>query len=220
MMTGSAIATEWETANIPAILNAWYGGQDAGTAIADVLLGDYNPSGKLPVTFYAKDSDLPPFNSYEMKNRTYRYFDGEVLYPFGYGLSYTQFEYGQLQMPATVNAGDEATVTVNVKNIGKQDGEEVVQLYMSYPESREQTPLFALKGFERISLKAGESKNVTFRLSAKEFALSDTEGVLKITQGKRNIYIGGTSPSKTKAQKLPVVEKEINITGKEYTVRN
>lgn len=220
MMTGSAIATEWETANIPAILNAWYGGQDAGTAIADVLFGDYNPSGKLPVTFYAKDSDLPPFNSYEMKNRTYRYFDGEVLYPFGYGLSYTQFEYGQLQMPATVNAGEEVTVTVNVKNIGKQDGEEVVQLYMSYPESREQTPLFALKGFERISLKAGESKNVTFRLSAKEFALSDTEGVLKITQGKRKIYIGGTSPSKTNAQKLPVVEKEINITGKEYTVRN
>ena len=102
MMTGSAIAIPWEAENIPAIINAWYGGQSAGTAIADVLFGDYNPAGRLPVTFYKSDSDLPGFNDYSMENRTYRYFKGEALYPFGYGLSYTTFKYDQLKIPATV----------------------------------------------------------------------------------------------------------------------
>ncbi|WP_029905178.1 glycoside hydrolase family 3 C-terminal domain-containing protein [Prevotella sp. 10(H)] len=220
MMTGSAIATEWESANIPAIINAWYGGQDAGTAIADVLFGDYNPSGKLPVTFYAKDSDLSAFNSYEMKNRTYRYFDGQVLYPFGYGLSYTDFEYSSVQIPSSIKAGESIEVTVNVKNTGKIDGGEVVQLYMGYPTAKEQTPLYTLKAFNRIFLKAGESKNIVFRLSPKEFALAEAEGILKVKAGKRKLYIGGTSPSKTNAQKLPVVEKEFNITGQEYIINN
>ena len=100
MMTGSAIATPWECENIPAIVNAWYGGQSAGTAIADVLFGDYNPAGRLPVTFYKNDSDLPSFMNYDMTDRTYRYFNGEPLYPFGYGLSYTSFNYSGLKVPA------------------------------------------------------------------------------------------------------------------------
>ncbi|MFV0328937.1 MAG: glycoside hydrolase family 3 C-terminal domain-containing protein [Dysgonomonas sp.] len=218
MMTGSAIATEWESQNIPAILNAWYGGQDAGTAIADVLFGDYNPSGKLPVTFYEKDSDLPAFNSYEMKNRTYRYFDGQVLYPFGYGLSYTKFEYAPIQMPSSVKAGDNVKVSVNVKNAGKTDGEEVVQLYISYPDGKGQIPLQALKGFERISLKAGESKNVEFNLSPRELGLVDDNGTLKISAGKRKITIGGTSPSKTNAKQLPVVDKTFEIVGNDFII--
>ena len=105
MMTGSAIAIPWEAENIPAIINAWYGGQSAGTAIADVLFGDYNPAGRLPVTFYKSDKDLPDFNDYSMKNRTYRYFKGEPLYGFGYGLSYTSFKYDQLKMPASLLRG-------------------------------------------------------------------------------------------------------------------
>ncbi|MDR0845099.1 MAG: glycoside hydrolase family 3 C-terminal domain-containing protein, partial [Tannerella sp.] len=219
MMTGSAIATEWESVNIPAILNSWYGGQDAGTAIADVLFGDYNPSGRLPVTFYAKDGDLPSFNSYEMKNRTYRYFNGQAQYPFGYGLSYTGFEYAPIQLASTVKAGDNLKITVNVKNIGKSDGEEVVQLYMSYPDdSKGLSPLSALKGFERLSLKAGESKNVEFSLSPRELGLVDDYGVLKVSAGKRKIYIGGSSPSKTSAKQLPVIEAEFQITDSDYIV--
>lgn len=213
MMTGSAIAIEWESENIPAILNAWYGGQDAGIAIADVLFGDYNPSGKLPVTFYTKDSDLPAFNSYQMDNRTYRYFEGNTLYPFGYGLSYTKFEYSPITMPASVNIGDDMEVTVNVKNSGNMDGDEVVQLYMSYPEEKGQKPLFALKGFQRISLKAGESQDVTFILSPRQLTLVDSQGDLRMKVGKRSIYIGGTSPSRTSAEKLPVVKQDFELIG-------
>lgn len=220
MMTGSAIAAEWESQNVPAILNAWYGGQDAGTAIADVLFGDYNPSGKLPVTFYAKDNDLPAFNSYEMKNRTYRYFDGKVLYPFGYGLSYTKFEYSPIQTPASIKTGENLEVSVTVKNTGKTDGEEVVQLYISHDNNgtNKQLPLYALKSFKRISLKAGESKSVTFKLSPREMALADEDGILKITKGKSKLYIGGTSPSKTSAEKLPLVETQFEITGNDYII--
>lgn len=218
MMTGSAIATQWESDNIPAILNAWYGGQDAGTAIADVLFGDYNPSGKLPVTFYAKDSDLPAFNSYEMKSRTYRYFNGEVLYPFGYGLSYTHFDYGTIEIPATVNTDEGIAVKVKVKNVGKIAGEEVVQLYISYPNESSHKPLFALKGFQRVNLNPGEEKDVVIRLSPKELGLVDADGILKVTKGTRKLYVGGTSPSKTNAEKLPIVEKEFQVMGDDYII--
>ncbi|MEO7766036.1 MAG: glycoside hydrolase family 3 C-terminal domain-containing protein, partial [Ferruginibacter sp.] len=124
MLTGSAIAIPWEDQHVPAIVNGWYGGQSAGTAVADVLFGDYNPAGRLPVTFYKSDSDLPDFSNYSMENRTYRYFKGEALYPFGYGLSYTTFRYDQLQAPSTIATGKNLTVTVRVKNTGKMDGEE------------------------------------------------------------------------------------------------
>jgi beta-glucosidase len=123
MMTGSAIAIPWENENIPAIINAWYGGQSAGTAIADVLFGDYNPAGRLPITFYKSDNDLPGFSDYSMNNRTYRYFKGEALYPFGYGLSYTTFKYDMLKAPETVAAGKNVTVSARVMNTGKMDGE-------------------------------------------------------------------------------------------------
>lgn len=214
MMTGSALGIEWESRNIPAILNAWYGGQDAGTAIADVLFGDYNPSGKLPVTFYAKDSDLPPFNSYRMENRTYRYFGGETLYPFGYGLSYTNFEYSQMKMPVYIDSWDDFDITVSVKNAGSTDGEEVVQLYMSYPDETGQKPLYALKGFQRISLKAGESRDVTFTLTPRLLSVVDAEGVSRLKAGKRRIHIGGTSPGRTSAKRLPVIEAEIELEGR------
>lgn len=218
MMTGSAIATPWESENIPAIVNAWYGGQYAGTAIADVLFGDYNPSGKLPVTFYKKDSDLPPFNSYEMHNRTYRYFDKPVLYPFGYGLSYTNFEYKGLKAPSTIRTNEGMEITVNIKNTGKRDGDEVIQLYMAYPDAQGQKPLYALKGFERISLKTGESGNVTFKLSPRELGLVDDNGILKTSAGKRTIYIGSTSPSKTDAKQLPIIEQEFEIIGNDFVI--
>jgi beta-glucosidase len=211
MMTGSAIATPWESANVPAIVNAWYGGQDAGNAIADVLFGDYNPSGKLPVTFYAKDSDLPPFNNYNMKNRTYRYFDGETLYPFGYGLSYTQFAYEIVNEKPQITANETLTIEVKVTNTGKQEGGEVAQLYVSHPEITGQKALYALKGFERIHLKAGQSQTVKFTLTPKELATIDRDGASQVNSGTLKIYVGGTSPSKTQAQQLAIVEQEIQI---------
>jgi beta-glucosidase len=147
MMTGSAIAIPWEAENIPAIVNAWYAGQSAGTAIADVLFGDYNPAGRLPVTFYKSDNDLPDFNDYSMENRTYRYFKSDPLYGFGYGLSYTSFYYDQLKTPHTVQAGKNILLSARVTNKGKKDGDEVVQLYVANQNKAIKSPL---KAFERI----------------------------------------------------------------------
>ena len=194
MMTGSAIAIPWENENIPAIINAWYGGQSAGTAIADVLFGDYNPAGRLPVTFYKSDNDLPAFGDYSMNNRTYRYFKGEALYPFGYGLSYTSFKYDMINVPATVASGKNVTVSARVTNTGKLDGEEVVQLYISHQGVQGKVPLRALKGFQRISLKAGESKKVSFTLTPEQLSLVSEDGKMLEPKGKVVISIGGGQP--------------------------
>lgn len=195
MMTGSALAIPWEDENIPAIINAWYGGQSAGTAIADVLFGDYNPAGRLPVTFYKGDADLPGFSDYSMEGRTYRYFKGEALYPFGYGLSYTTFKYSALQLPLTVSKNKKITISVTVKNTGSRSGEEVVQLYITHHYSKGKTPLRALKGFKRIALKAGESKVLSFTLTPEELSLvSEKDGKLFQPSGKVSISVGGGQP--------------------------
>jgi beta-glucosidase len=194
MMTGSAIATPWETGNLPAIINAWYGGQSAGTAIADVLFGDYNPAGRLPVTFYKSDSDLPSFRDYSMKNRTYRYFTGEALYPFGYGLSYTSFNYDMLNMPKSSSSNKTVTISARVTNTGKLAGEEVVQVYVTHQNIQENAPLKALKGFQRISLKAGESKVITFKLTPEQLSLVNNEGQTYQPKGKILISVGGGQP--------------------------
>lgn len=218
MMSGSAIAMEWEVDNIPAIISAWYGGQDAGNAIADVIFGDYNPAGRLPVTFYAKDSDLPPFNSYEMQNRTYRFFEGDALYPFGYGLSYTNFEYDDLIAPKNISTSDNIEITVGVKNIGKPDGDEVVQLYLSHADNNGIIPLYSLKGFQRVNLKAGEKKQVTFKLTPRELALVDRDGILSVNSGTIKLYVGGSSPASTKAKSLPIINKTIEVKGSKIVV--
>ena len=194
MMTGSAIAIPWENENIPAIVNAWYGGQSAGTAIADVLFGDYNPAGRLPVTFYKGDNDLPGFSDYSMNNRTYRYFKGEALYPFGYGLSYTRFKYDGLKVPATVANGKNIIVTARVTNTGKVNGEEVVQLYISHQGVKGKTALKALKGFQRIFLKAGESKTLSFTLTPGQLSIISEDGKLWEPKGKVAISVGGGQP--------------------------
>lgn len=188
MMTGSAIAIPWEAENIPAILNAWYGGQSAGTAIADVLFGDYNPAGRLPVTFYRSDSDLPAFGDYSMKNRTYRYFKGKPLYEFGYGLSYTTFRYQQLRL----SGKKVITATATVTNEGNRDGEEVVQLYVSTPGK--DAPVRSLKGFQRIFLQKGASKVVQFTLTPEDISIIDNQGNPTRVKGKVTIAIGGRQP--------------------------
>ncbi|WEK35993.1 MAG: glycoside hydrolase family 3 C-terminal domain-containing protein [Candidatus Pseudobacter hemicellulosilyticus] len=194
LMTGSAIALPWEQEQLPAILNAWYGGQSAGTAIADVLFGDYNPAGRLPVTFYKSDADLPDFNSYDMKGRTYRYFSGTPLYPFGYGLSYTSFRYDMLKLPATIKAGQPVTIEVRVTNTGKTAGEEVTQLYLSYPKDQQPAPLRALKGFQRLALQPGESRTLQFVLSPEALSLVNANGQLFQPKGGLQISVGGGQP--------------------------
>jgi beta-glucosidase len=212
MMTGSAIAIPWEDENIPAIINAWYGGQSAGTAIADVLFGDYNPAGRLPVTFYKSDNDLPSFMSYDMAGRTYRYFNGEALYPFGYGLSYTQFVYTGLKTPSTLAKNKNLTVEVMVRNSGARDGDEVVQLYVSYPDSKEKAPIKSLKGFKRIFLKAGSSQSVSFTLTPEQLSLiNEKTGALYQPGGKAVLSIGGGQPGIKNKTTSNVISKDITI---------
>ena len=211
MMTGSAIAIPWEDENLPAIVNAWYGGQSAGTAVADVLFGDYNPAGRLPVTFYKSDSDLPGFSDYDMKGRTYRYFRGDALFPFGYGLSYTTFNYSNFRLPLTVTKGKNTTVTVQVTNTGKMKGEEVVQLYVSSQNKNIQAPIRALKGFQRIELKAGETKTVKFTLTSTDLSLVNKEGKLYQPEGKIMISVGGGQPGIKNKSSSNVLSKTIII---------
>ena len=194
MMTGSAIAIPDEQGSIPAILNAWYGGQSAGTAIADVLFGDYNPAGRLPVTFYASDADLPPFKEYGMQGRTYRYFTGQPLYPFGYGLSYSNFKYANLELPNSIRKSMPVTVGVTVTNYGEYDGEEVVQLYVHHALAGVRSPRLALKGFQRIMLKKGESRTLRFVLDPTDLSLVNERGELYQPAGKVTISVGGGQP--------------------------
>jgi beta-glucosidase len=211
MMTGSAVATPWESKNIPAIINAWYGGQSAGTAIADVLFGDYNPAGRLPVTFYKSDADLEDFNDYSMQNRTYRYFKGDALYPFGYGLSYSTFRYSALKVPSTVKAGQSVTVNVSITNTGNREGEEVVQLYLTHNKNKSLSLLRALKGFKRISLKPGETKNISFKLTPEELSLVNEKGEGYQPKGKIEISIGGGQPDQKVVTTSNVVKATITV---------
>ena len=160
LLNGSAVAVNWAKGRVPAIVELWYPGQAGGTALADVLFGDYNPGGRLPVTFYKSEDQLPPFDDYSMKGRTYRYFEGEPLYSFGYGLSYTTFTYRNLRVPEEARAGSPVKVSVDVENTGKRDGEDVVQLYLKHPGVVRE-----LQGFERVPLRAGEKKTVEFTVT-------------------------------------------------------
>ena len=171
LLNGSALAVSWAQQHVPAIVEAWYPGQAAGTAIADVLFGDYNPGGRLPVTFYKSVDDLPPFDDYRMEGRTYRFFKGTPLYPFGYGLSYTSFAYKQLRTSAgTLRADDTLTVRVDVTNTGQREGDEVVQLYVRHLGSRVTRPREDLRGYRRVTLRPGETRTVQFPLVAASLA--------------------------------------------------
>lgn len=175
LMNGSAVAVTWAQDHVPAILEAWYPGQAGGTAIADVLFGDYNPGGRLPVTFYRSVADLPPFDEYSMAHRTYRFFEGAPLYPFGHGLSFTTFRHDRLRTSAdTLRRGDTIRVSVDVTNTGARSGDEVVQLYVRHLGSKVARPRMDLRGFRRVQLRPGERRTVTFPLPASALAYWDT----------------------------------------------
>jgi beta-glucosidase len=191
-LSGSAIGFEWEAANLPAILQGWYGGQAGGQAIADVLFGDYNPAGRLPITFYKSVDDLPDFQDYSMANRTYRYFKGTPLYPFGFGLSYTHFTYRNIGLAHKNNVLE---VKVKVTNSGKLAGDEVVQLYLTHKNSDFETPIRSLKGFKRINLKAGESKWLNFQLAPDALKEVDSQGKIIPIKGNLEISVGSGQPN-------------------------
>jgi len=190
LLSGSALAVNWANDNAPAILQAWYPGGEGGTAIADVLFGDYNPAGRLPVTFYKSVDQLPPFTDYSMQGRTYRYFKGEPLYPFGYGLSYTRFAYSNLRVDS-VKAGDPVKVTVDVTNAGERAGDEVVQLYLTDVAASAPVPIRTLVGFERITLRSREKRAMTFTITPRQMSLIDNNDKRVIEPGEFVVSVGG-----------------------------
>jgi len=211
LMNGSALAVHWASEHANAILDAWYSGEEGGTAIAQTLAGMNNPAGRLPVTFYKGVDQLPEFEDYAMKNRTYRYFTGQPLYPFGYGLSYSKFEYSNLKLASSeLNAGDSLGVEVDVKNSGARDGDEVVELYLSFP-GVPGAPLRALRGFKRVHIGAGNTEHVQFNLGARDLSLVNEAGDRIVAPGEHHITVGGGQPG----TEAPVVEATFSIRGEQ-----
>jgi beta-glucosidase len=197
--SGSAIALNWEDQNLDAIVQAFYPGEKAGTAIADLLWGDFSPSGRLPVTFYKSLDDQPAFGDYSMENRTYKYYSGDPLYPFGYGLSYTSFAYSDLNVEQAADATQPLTVSATVSNTGKMPGREVVQVYLQ-PQTRpnRSVPRVELGAFDVIELESGESKSVTLSVPPGQLGYYDDEGAFVPANGNDIIIsIGGGQPGTT-----------------------
>jgi beta-glucosidase len=195
LTSGGALAVPWAKGHADALLVAWYPGEEGGDAIAETLTGKNNPAGRLPVTFYGSTGDLPAFTDYSMKSRTYRYFKGEVLYPFGYGLSYSQFSYGAPHVSSTaIQAGASTTVTAEVRNASHRDGDEVAELYVTPPQTAV-SPRVELEGFERIHLRAGEMRRVVFTLTPRELSEVDEKGNRAVMPGVYAVYVLGGQPA-------------------------
>jgi len=216
LVSGSALAVTWAQEQCNAVVQAWYPGQAAGTALAEILFGDYSPAGRLPVTFVKSLDDLPDFRDYNMKGRTYRFLEAEPLYPFGYGLSYTTFDYSNLDLSKTTISPDESIeASATVTNAGAVDGDEVVQLYVRDLEATVRVPNFELRGFQRVHLKAGESTDVSFALSPHDLSLIDDGGKRVLEPGRFEISVGGSQPdarSVALTSRAPL-KAELEVTG-------
>jgi beta-glucosidase len=217
LLNGSAVAVNWAAERVPAILTAWYPGQEGGTAVADVLFGNYSPAGRLPVTFYRSAADLPPFEDYRMQGRTYRYFTGTPLFPFGHGLSYTRFSYNGLRLSSNRIRPDETVqVTVNVKNDGNRAGDEVVQLYVKDEAASVPVPVRSLQGFSRVSLTPGQQKTVTFTLAPSAFSVFDKDMRRLVEPGFFTVEVGGKQPGfrgVADARTTDVVRTRLEVVG-------
>ena len=194
LMNGSALSVNWAKAHANAIIESWYSGEEGGAAIAETLSGKNNPAGRLPVTFYKGVDQLPHFENYSMEGRTYRYFKGEPLFPFGYGLSYTKFSYSGLALQnEELNAGDPVHASVTVTNTGGKAGDEVVEVYLKFPDVPG-APIRALRGFQRVHLEAGASQKVDFTLKPRDLSMVTEAGDPIIAEGAYTITIGGGQP--------------------------
>ena len=193
--SGSAVAFPWEAENLPAIVQAWYPGEQGGRAVAEVLFGDVNPAGRLPVTFYQSTADLPEFSSYSMSNRTYRYFTGKPLFAFGHGLSYTKFDYGEAKLKnAKLKADSTVKLSFTVKNVGKRDGDEVAQVYFRHIHSAVSQPRLALCGFTRVHVKQRGEAEVEMEIPTARFRYWDeTKKQYAVEPGDYELLIGGAS---------------------------
>jgi len=193
--SGSAIAMPWAAENLPAIVQAWYPGEQGGWAVADVLFGDANPAGRLPVTFYGSTEDLPAFDNYAMNNRTYRYFNGQPEFAFGHGLSYTKFDYAAAALDrSSFTAGDTAKISFTLKNSGARDGDEVAQIYFRHLNSAQPQPRLALCGFTRIHLAQGQGAHITMDIPAERFRYWDVNQKQYIVEpGDYELLVGAAS---------------------------
>ena len=219
LTSGSALSVNWEKENLYAIVQLWYPGEEGGTALADVLFGDYNPAGRLPVTFYKSVDQLPPFEDYNMKGRTYRYFKGEPLYPFGYGLSYTSFKYSNLILPESIRTGETFPVSVDVENTGKSAGDEVAQLYLKREKSLESEPIHSLQGFKRIHLEPGEKQNVQFIITPKQIAILNNDNKFVTEPDSWNIFVGGMQPG-SQSDIIEYLSKQLKISGDPVIIKD
>jgi beta-glucosidase len=215
LLNGSALAVNFAQEHANAILESWYPGEAGGRAIADTLTGANNPGGRLPLTFYRSLSDLPDFSDYSMKNRTYRYFTGNPLYRFGYGLSYSKFNYSNLKLSTSkLNAGDTLTADVEIRNAGKIAGDEVAELYILPPSDGNSglSPKLRLEGFKRLKLAPGESRHVTFTLDPRQLSEVDAQGVRSVLPGSYRLAVGGSQPGDPLAP-TPAETASFNIDG-------
>ena len=214
LLNGSALAVNWAQEHASAVLDAWYPGAEGGTAIADVIAGDYNPAGRLPLTFYKSIAQLPPFGSYSMAGRTYRYFRGEPLYRFGDGLSYSRFEYSDLKLgAASVQAGQPVDVQVTLHNASDRAGDEVVELYLDRQVTSPGMPFRTLQGFDRVHLNGGETRQVTLKLEPRQLAFVDEKGKLIETPGTYTLTVGGQQPTSGAPSRREFVQQTLTVTG-------
>ncbi|WDF66472.1 beta-glucosidase [Flavobacterium sp. KACC 22763] len=214
LINGSALSINWANDNLPAILTAGYPGQQGGNAIADVLFGDYNPAGRLPVTYYKSVDQLPKFENYDMEGRTYRYFHKTPLYPFGFGLSYTTFKYANLQLPKDFNSDADFKISVDITNTGDRDGDEVAELYLKDEKASTPRPICQLEGFERIHLKKGETKTVTFTITPRQLSMINKKKERVVEPGWFTFFVGGKQPDGSS----DIQSGRINFTGKTITL--
>jgi beta-glucosidase len=217
LLNGSALGVTWAAAHVPAILEAWYPGEEGGTAIAETLFGDYNPAGRLPVTFYKSVDQLPPFEAYAMEGRTYRFFKGEPLYPFGYGLSYSKFVYSALKLNSTrIGAKDSLRVSVDVRNASDRAGDEVVEAYVTDLSASVRVPIRSLVGFERVPLAAGETRRVELAIAPRQLTLIDDKGRRVLEPGAFRVDVGGKQPGfkgSADAATTGTVSAQFEVTG-------
>jgi beta-glucosidase len=224
LLSGSALAVNWANKHVAAIVQAWYPGEEGGAAIAEVLFGDYNPGGRLPVTFYKSVDQLPAFDNYQMDGRTYRFFKGEPLYPFGYGLSYTRFKYSGFGVSsARIAPTENVTVSATVENAGTREGDEVVQVYVTDLAASVRVPIRSLAGVERVHLKPGERRVVKFTLEPRQLAVITDDGRTVVEPGGFKVTIGGKQPGFTgplDANTTSFIEGRFTVTGTATEVRH